>query len=171
MEIITYVREGAITHEDSMGNVGRTEAGDVQVMSAGTGVRHSEYNAESVTTKIFQIWITPDASGMQPAWGARPFPKADRAGSFVTLASGMLGDGQALKINSDARVAGATIKAGETVSYPVGPGRRVYLVPATGKVEVNGIMVDARDGVAVNEEQDLSLTALEDSEIVLVETA
>jgi redox-sensitive bicupin YhaK (pirin superfamily) len=154
-----------------MGNVGRTEAGDVQVMSAGTGVRHSEYNAESVTTKIFQIWITPDASGMQPAWGARPFPKADRAGSFVTLASGMLGDGHALKINSDARVAGATIKAGETVSYPVGPGRRVYLVPATGKVEVNGIMVDARDGVAVNEEQDLSLTALEDSEIVLVETA
>jgi redox-sensitive bicupin YhaK (pirin superfamily) len=171
MEIITYVREGAITHKDNMGNVGRTEAGDVQVMSAGTGVRHSEYNRESVTTKIFQIWIMPDAAGMQPAWGARPFPKTDRAGSFVTLASGMPGDDDALKINSDARVAGATIKAGETVRYSVDPGRRVYLVPATGKVEVNGILAQARDGVAVSEVQDLSLTAIEDSEIVLVETA
>jgi redox-sensitive bicupin YhaK (pirin superfamily) len=171
MEIITYVRDGAITHKDSMGNVGRTEAGDVQVMSAGTGVRHSEYNAESVTTRIFQIWITPDTDGMPPAWGARPFPKTDRAGSFVTLASGMVGDEDALTINADARVAGATIKAGETVRYSVGPGRRVYLVPATGKVEVNGIIAQARDGVAVSDVEDLSLTAIEDSEIVLVETA
>lgn len=79
MEIITYVREGAITHQDNLGNKGRTEAGDVQVMSAGSGVRHSEYNHESVTTKIFQIWIIPDRRGQPPSWGAKPFPKSDRS--------------------------------------------------------------------------------------------
>ena len=89
MEIITFVREGAITHEDSLGNKGRTTAGDVQVMSAGTGVRHSEYNLEDEATKIFQIWIIPTERGGPPSWGARPFPKADRSRRFVTLASGM----------------------------------------------------------------------------------
>ena len=88
MEIITYVRDGAITHEDSMGNTGRTEAGDVQVMSAGSGVRHSEYNQEDETTRIFQIWIQPTTRGGTPSWGAKPFPKAERSGRFVTLASG-----------------------------------------------------------------------------------
>jgi redox-sensitive bicupin YhaK (pirin superfamily) len=79
MEIITYVREGAITHQDNLGNKGRTEAGDVQVMSAGTGIRHSEYNLESTATKIFQIWIIPNKRGEGPAWGAKPFPKGDRS--------------------------------------------------------------------------------------------
>ncbi|GGY20602.1 hypothetical protein GCM10008098_11510 [Rhodanobacter panaciterrae] len=88
MEIITYVREGAITHRDSLGNEGRTEAGDVQVMSAGSGITHSEYNVEPGTTRIFQIWIIPDESGQPPAWGARPFPKGERSGKFVALASG-----------------------------------------------------------------------------------
>src|SRR6195952_2047172 len=83
MEIITYVREGAITHEDNLGNKGRTEAGDVQVMSAGTGIAHSEYNRESETTQIFQIWIAPDSKGEGPTWGAKPFPRSDRSGSFV----------------------------------------------------------------------------------------
>jgi len=79
MEIITYVREGAITHQDSLGNKGRTEAGDVQVMSAGSGIRHSEYNLEPTRTKIFQIWIEPTTEGGAPTWGAKPFPKADRS--------------------------------------------------------------------------------------------
>ena len=91
MEIITYVRTGAITHQDSMGNKGRTGAGDVQVMSAGTGVRHAEYNLEPETTTLFQIWIEPDTAGGPPSWGAQPFPKGDRAGKFVTLASGLPG--------------------------------------------------------------------------------
>ena len=82
MEIITYVREGAITHQDSLGNKGRTEAGDVQVMSAGTGIRHSEYNLEPTPTKIFQIWIEPTTEGGQPTWGAKPFPKSDRSGKL-----------------------------------------------------------------------------------------
>ena len=116
MEIITYVREGAITHQDSMGNKGRTEAGDVQVMSAGSGVRHAEYNREDETTRIFQIWIEPNERGGKPAWGAKPFPKADRSGRFVTLASGFASDTEALPIRADARVMGATVKAGERVT-------------------------------------------------------
>jgi redox-sensitive bicupin YhaK (pirin superfamily) len=171
MEIITYVREGAITHEDSLGNKGRTEAGDVQVMSAGTGVRHSEYNLEDITTRIFQIWIIPTRSGDAPQWGAKPFPKGERAGQFVTLASGYEGDGEALPIRTDARVVGATIKAGETAQYPLGKNRKAYLVPATGAVEIDGVRVNARDGAAIRDVEVLTVTAIDDAEIVMVDAA
>jgi redox-sensitive bicupin YhaK (pirin superfamily) len=169
MEIITYVREGAITHEDSMGNRGRTPAGDVQVMSAGTGVRHAEYNLEPVETKIFQIWIEPRRTGIAPAWGAKPFPRADRAGRFVPLASG-LGDEGALPIEADARVLGATLAAGDRLEQPLGPGARAYLVGATGRFRVNGVEASARDGVAIRDIERLEIEALEDSELLLVET-
>jgi redox-sensitive bicupin YhaK (pirin superfamily) len=171
MEIITFVREGAITHQDSLGNKGRTEAGDVQVMSAGSGIRHAEYNLEPVTTRIFQIWIEPTQEGGQPCWGAKPFPKGDRSGKFVTLASGIAGDADALPIRADARVVAATVKAGESVSYALGAGRNGYLVPATGAIEVNGVRANARDGVAINDETSLTITALADSELVLVDAA
>lgn len=171
MEIITYVREGAISHGDSLGNQGRTEAGDVQVMSAGTGVRHAEYNLEDETTKIFQIWIMPTQRGGEPSWGARPFPKGDRAARFVTLASGKPDDGDALPIRTDARVVAATIRAGETADYDLGAGRRAYLVPAKGSVEVNGVRLDERDGGAVRDEARLTVTALSDAEVVLVDSA
>ncbi|MBN9526671.1 MAG: pirin family protein [Alphaproteobacteria bacterium] len=171
MEIITYVREGAITHQDSMGNKGRTEAGDVQVMSAGSGIRHSEYNLEDETTRIFQIWILPTEEGGTPSWGAKPFPKGDRSGRFVTLASGIAGDEDALPIRSDARVLGATVKAGETVEYALGEGRYGYLVPAVGSVEVNGVAIQARDGAAVHAEPVIRVKAIEDAELVLVDAA
>jgi redox-sensitive bicupin YhaK (pirin superfamily) len=171
MEIITYVREGAITHRDSLGNAGRTEAGDVQVMSAGTGIRHSEYNMEDETTRIFQIWILPDRRGEAPSWGARPFPKDDRAGRLVTLASGKAGDDDALPIRSDARVLGATIKAGDSVTYPLTPDRHAYLVPATGRVKIGEVEVNARDGAAITGVDTITVTALEDSEVVLVDAA
>jgi quercetin 2,3-dioxygenase len=171
MEIVTYVREGAITHQDSLGNQGRTVAGDVQVMSAGTGIRHAEYNLEPGATRIFQIWIAPDARGGPPAWGAKPFPKADRAGRFVTLASGLPGDGDALAIRTPARVLGATIMAGERLDYALDPTRHAYLVPAIGAVEVNGVRLDARDGAAITDETALAVRALEDSEILLVDAA
>jgi hypothetical protein len=171
MEIITYVREGAITHQDSLGNKGRTEAGDVQVMSAGTGIRHAEYNLEDEETRIFQIWIVPERTGGQPSWGSKPFPKDDRAGSFVTLASGLPGDEHALPIRTPARVAGATIRAGETITYRLGEGRHLYLVPATGAIEVNGVAANARDGVAVRDVAEVAITAREDSEVVLVDAA
>ncbi|MYL98810.1 hypothetical protein GR702_13665 [Novosphingobium sp. FGD1] len=171
MEIITYVREGAITHEDSLGNKGRTEAGDVQVMSAGTGIRHSEYNLEDVTTKIFQIWILPTHTGDAPSWGARPFPKGERAGRFETLASGYESDGDALPIRTDARVVAATLKAGETAEYPIGTDRKGYLVPATGAIEIDGLRVNARDGAAIRDLDVIRVKAIEDSEIVLVDAA
>jgi redox-sensitive bicupin YhaK (pirin superfamily) len=170
MEIITYVRQGAVTHQDSLGNQGRTAAGDVQVMSAGSGIRHAEYNLEGETTTLFQIWIEPSERGGAPAWGARPFPKGDRAGRFVTLASG-LGDEDALPIRTQARVAGATIKAGVRVEYALGEGRYAYLVPAAGAVEVNGVRLDARDGAAIKDEPVLRVKALDDAEVVLVDAA
>jgi quercetin 2,3-dioxygenase len=169
MEIITYVRQGAITHQDSMGNQGRTGAGDVQVMSAGTGVRHAEYNLEPETSRIFQIWILPRETGGQPSWGAKPFPKGDRSGKFVTLASGFEGDDEALPIRADARVLGATLKAGESVEHAVGDGRHAYLVPAVGAIEIDGQRFEARDGAALSGGQTVTITALEDAEIVLVD--
>jgi redox-sensitive bicupin YhaK (pirin superfamily) len=172
MEIITYVREGAITHEDSMGNKGRTEAGDVQVMSAGTGIRHSEYNMEDELTRIFQIWIIPDRAGGPPTWGAQPFPKGDRAGKFVPLASGVPGDDDVLPLRANARVLGATVKAGETATYPLDPSRHAYLVSTRGDIEVNGIRLEPRDGAAITGESALSVKALNtDAEVVLVDAA
>ena len=171
MEIITYVREGAISHKDSLGNEGRTVEGDVQVMSAGTGIRHAEYNLEPDTARIFQIWIEPDQAGGEPAWGAKPFPKGDRSGRFVTLASGVAGDEDALPIRTNARVLGATIKAGETVEYAIGAGRHAYLALAQGSVDINGVHLNARDGAAISDETRLTITASEDAEIVLVDAA
>lgn len=171
MEIITYVREGAITHKDSLGNSGRTEAGDVQVMSAGSGIRHSEANEEPGLTRIFQIWIMPNRQGGEPSWGARPFPRDARAGRFVTLASGFEQDTDALPIRADARVSGATLKAGESVEYPAEATRHIYLVPAKGTIEVNGIRAEARDGIAVQGEPGLRITAIDDAEIILVDAA
>jgi quercetin 2,3-dioxygenase len=171
IEIITYVRSGAITHKDSLGNQGRTGAGDVQVMSAGTGIQHAEYNLEDQETQLFQIWILPDSQGHAPSWGARPFPKDSRNGQFVTLASGMAGDGDALPIHARARVAGAFVKAGETVRYGASADRHLYLVPATGRVRIGDVEAQARDGVAITGEAAVEITALEDSELVLVDTA
>jgi redox-sensitive bicupin YhaK (pirin superfamily) len=170
MEIITYVREGAITHQDSLGNAGRTEAGDVQVMSAGTGIRHAEYNRETVPTRLFQIWIIPDEKGGAPFWDARPFPKGDRSGRFVILASGIKGDADALPIRTSARVLGATLKAGQETEYRLA-GRHAYLVPARGKVEVNGVVAATGDGIAIADETVLHIIATEEAELVLVDTA
>ncbi len=177
MEIITYVRQGAITHRDNMGNAGRTEAGDVQVMSAGDGIQHSEYNYEVEDTQIFQIWIVPDERGGAPQWGARPFPKTDRAGKFVTLASGareddVMAGNDALPIRSDARVLGASVAAGESLTYaPRDPSRHLYLVPASGRIAVGEVEAKARDGVAITQLESVTITALEDSELVLVDAA
>jgi redox-sensitive bicupin YhaK (pirin superfamily) len=167
MEIVTYVRTGAITHQDSLGNKGRTGAGDVQVMSAGTGVVHAEYNLEDEDTTLFQIWIETDRAGAQPGWGAMPFPKESRAGRFQLLASGSKDDG-VLTINADARILGATLKAGETLEYEGDPARHLYLVPS-GRVQVNGQQAAARDGVAITGEEKVTVRADEDSELILVD--
>jgi redox-sensitive bicupin YhaK (pirin superfamily) len=167
MEIVTYVRTGAITHQDSLGNKGWTEAGDVQVMSAGTGVTHAEYNLEDEETTLFQIWIETDRPGAEPAWGAMPFPKDSREVQFQLLASGDA-DAGGLTINADARILGATIKAGESLIYATGPERHLYLVPS-GRVRVNGTEAGPRDGVAATCEPLLTIEAVEDAELVLVD--
>ncbi len=168
MEIITYVRDGAITHKDSMGNIGRTQAGDVQVMSAGTGVQHAEYNVESELCRLFQIWILPRTRGVAPAWSQREFPKHDRSGAFTVLASGY-GDDGALSINADARVLGATLSAQENVSYEVADNHNAYLVVAKGKISIAGQEIAARDGVAIGAGM-LEIEALESAELVMVDS-
>jgi len=167
MEIVTYVRTGAITHQDSMGNKGRTAAGDVQVMSAGTGVMHAEYNLEDEATTLFQIWIETDKPSAEPSWGAMPFPKESRSGAFQLLASGNAEDG-ALTINADAKVLGATLGAGETIAIDADPNRHLYLVPS-GRVRVNGVDANPRDGVAITGENRVEIVADDDSELVLVD--
>jgi quercetin 2,3-dioxygenase len=169
MEIITYVRTGAITHKDSMGNHGRTEAGDVQVMSAGSGVQHAEWNEENDATTLFQLWIQPREAGGQPSWGARKFPKGERSGSWAVFASGT-GENDSLVIKQDAKVLGATLKAGETLTYEVTAGRHGYLVLAAGSVRLNGEVLKARDGAAVKGAESLVLEGIDDAEIVFVDT-
>lgn len=171
MEIITYVRTGAITHQDSMGNKGRTEAGDVQVMSAGSGVTHAEYNLEDEATTLYQIWIIPKERGGKPFWGAAKFPKDERAGALVTLASGFEDDQSAgaLPIRQDARVLAATLQPGQSVRYALGAGRNAYLAVAKGEASVNGVALGARDGAAIRDEAELTIQASADAEIVLVD--
>ena len=170
MEIVSYIRAGAITHRDNLGNEGRTEAGDVQVMHAGTGIVHAEYNLEPVPTRLFQIWILPDEGGVAPGWGTRQFP---RAGGLTVLASGRAQDAgsDALALHADAAVLAGTLPAGATARVSLAPGRGIYLVPATGAVTVNGIAVPARAGAAITGEAALAIVATADSELVLVDVA
>ena len=173
MEIITYVREGAISHEDHLGNRGRTEAGDVQVMSAGTGILHAEFNLETEPTRIFQIWIEPSRTGVTPRWETRQFPKGDRGGALIALASGHNGTSEepdgALPIHQDATILGATLAAGQSVTHSLESGRRAYLVVARGAVEINGTAAAERDGVTINGEPEITIAAVKDSEILLAD--
>jgi redox-sensitive bicupin YhaK (pirin superfamily) len=173
MEIITYVREGAITHRDNMGNEGRTAAGDVQIMSAGTGVVHAEYNLEPEVTKIFQIWIMPDQRGAKPNWGAKSFPKAAREAAFEVLASGRPQDAAtgALPLNVNGAVMATSLAKGQTLVQALGADRAAYLVPAKGAVTVNGVALGERDGAGIVDEASIAITATEDAELVLVEVA
>ena len=171
MEIITYVRKGAITHQDNLGNTGRTEAGDVQVMSAGTGIRHAEHNREDEPTTLFQIWIEPNATGIQPRWDARKFPKDSRGGTLEVLASGRAADKDtdALVIHQDAAVLGGTLKAGEETTLTLAPGRSAYIVPAVGDVTINGMAAPERSGTAVTDVDTITIRADTDAELVVVD--
>jgi quercetin 2,3-dioxygenase len=172
MEIVTYVRQGAVTHEDSAGNVGRTIAGDVQVMSAGTGISHSEHNHDEDPLKLFQIWLLPRHRGGEPRWDSRKFPKGDRAGRLIELASGDPKNAETLLIRADARVLGATLLAGTTLTHaPSARMRHAYLAPAQGVILVNGQRVAVGDGIAAIDEPELTITAEENAEFILVEAA
>ncbi len=171
MEIVTYVREGAITHRDNLGNEGRTEAGDVQVMHAGTGIVHAEYNRETVPTRLFQIWIVPGTPGVAPGWGTRRFPGRVE-GSLVALADGRAGaDGSALPLYADAAVLAGKLRAGQRIRQKLGSGRAGYLVASAGAVTVNGVALGTRDGATIRDEDSVEIIAGEDAELVLVDVA
>ena len=169
LEIVTYVHEGTVTHQDDQGHRGKTHAGDVQVMSAGTGIHHSEQNDENVPLRVFQIWLNPATRGGTPRWGNKPFPRADRAGAFIVLASGRKTEG-ALPIRSDAEVNGALLPSGTIAEYFFQRGDAGYLVPATGRIEVNGVYVRAQEGLVIRDEETISVKALAATEVVLVVT-
>jgi redox-sensitive bicupin YhaK (pirin superfamily) len=169
VEIITYVREGTVTHRDSLGNECRIEAGNVQVVSAGTGIRHAEYNLEQAPARIFQIWVAPTSPGGSPAWGAQPCPMAERSGCFVAIASGFDSDHDALPIRARARVLNAKLKFGESIEYALREPRLAYLVPSSGTVDVNGVRIQARDGAAIKDVDIVTITAIEDADVVMVD--
>ena len=166
MEIITYVFSGAISHKDSLGNHGRTEAGQVQVMSAGTGIMHSEYNAESQPTHLFQIWIRPAQRGTAPYWDTRPIPRG--TGKFEVLASGWDDAPHLPRIGQHARICAANLEEAGQLRYDL-RGRDGYLVPAKGTVLVNGIEVHPRNGLSISCEDELVIRAKQPTELVLVE--
>jgi quercetin 2,3-dioxygenase len=171
MEIVTYVREGVLQHEDNSGGRGEIRAGNVQAFSAGRGIRHSEYNSSDAPLRLFQIWLLPRHGGLDPRWATKPFADAQRAGRFVPLASGFPQDQDALQIDANARVLGATVQAGRRITYPLPPTRYGYLVPARGRVMVNDQPVGERDGIAITGEPEIAITAIETAEIILVDAA
>ena len=169
IEIIIYVRDGTVTHRDSLGNEGRIEAGNVQVVSAGTGIRHAEYNLEQATARIFQIWIAPATAGGSPAWGVQPCREPECSGGFVAIASGLESDRDALPIRASARLLNARMKVAESLEYVFRERRLAYLVPSTGTVDVNGVTIHARDGAAIKDVDTVTITAIEDADVMMVD--
>jgi quercetin 2,3-dioxygenase len=169
IEIIIYVREGAVTHRDSLGNEGRIEAGSVQVVSAGSGIRHAEYNLERAAARIFQMWIMPASTGGSPAWGVQPCPAAERSGCFVAIASGLDSDRDALPIRARARVLRAKLRLGQSIEHVLHEPRLAYLVPSFGTVDVNGVRIHARDGAAIRDVDFVAITAIEDADVIMVD--
>lgn len=168
MEIITYVRRGAISHEDSQGNKGRTVAGDVQVMSAGTGIQHSEYNLEDEETNLFQIWITPDAGGLAPRWDSAEFPRRAIENELPLLVSG---DGQApLHINNKAaKIYAGEMRDGQSLTHQI--SGKAYILVSEGALTIGGIDAVRGDGVTVEGKDSVDLTAKGDSEVLVIEVA
>lgn len=169
MEIITYVREGAITHKDSMGNEGRTGAGDVQVMSAGTGVFHAEHNLEEENTRLYQIWIEPNARDVEPRWDAKQFPKAPVSEHLSVLVSGQPEHegSNVLTIHQDAAIYGGTLKAGTTLTQTV--KHQAYVLASLGSFTVNGATLKQGDGAEVTGEKTLTITAITDAEVLVID--
>ncbi len=170
MEIITYVRSGAITHKDNLGNQGRTKAGDVQVMSAGTGVFHSEYNLENEDTTLYQIWIEPNEQDVKPRWDAREFPKAPVTdGGLPLLVSGRKEDAAsgALYIHQDAAIYGGNLKQGTSVTQKI--RNQAYILASAGSFTVNGQTLKKGDGAEIRDETALEIVALEDTEIIIID--
>lgn len=165
MEIITYVRKGAITHRDSRGNVGRTEAGDVQVMSAGTGIFHSEFNLESEETNLYQIWIEPNETGVEPRWDARAFPSEETEDGLTLLVSG---DGRApLYIHQDATIHAGRINAGSKLEHSI--KHQAYLLVSKGALKLAGHSLKQGDGAEIRDVAGIDLAAETDADVLIID--
>lgn len=169
MEIITFVRSGAITHRDSHGNHGRTEAGSVQVMSAGSGIHHSEFNLESEDTTLFQIWIEPKEEGIVPRWDMGSFTREAVSGVLPLLASGRAADQDkgALYIHQDAAISGGTMKGGTEIFQPI--KGQAYVLVSSGEIEIYGKALPKGTGLEVTELDALSFKALSDAEVIVID--
>ena len=166
MEIITYVLEGALAHKDSTGTSSVIRVGDVQRMTAGTGISHSEYNASQTEPVHFlQIWIIPNETGLEPGYEQRSFDLKKESGKWVLVAAPKA-DG-ALKVHQDAELSLAVLPKGEKLNYRLRAGRHAWLQVARGKVTLNGSLLDAGDGAAIDNQQVVDLTAIDQSEILL----
>ena len=167
MEIVTWVLEGALEHRDSIGNGSVIRPGDAQRMSAGRGIRHSEFNASQQTSVHFlQIWLMPAAVGIEPGYEQRNFPESTRRGQLRLVASADGADGS-ITIHQDARMYDGLFEAGGGTLHKVAPRRRAYLQVARGSVQANGVSLGAGDGAAIEDERSLDLKAESDSEVLL----
>lgn len=165
MEIITYVRRGAITHQDNKGNKGRTVAGDVQVMSAGTGIMHSEYNLENEDTNIYQIWILPNKGGVQPQWDQMEFPKEPVSDKLTLLVSG---DGAApLQIHADAEIYVGRLDKGTSIQHSI--KRQAYVLASSGELNINGQKLKKGDGAEITDLSEITITADSDAEVLVID--
>ena len=165
MEIITYVRRGAITHKDSRGNKGRTTAGNIQVMSAGSGIQHSEFNHEDEETNIFQIWITPKSRGIAPRWDTAEFPSKASTSGLPLVVSGK-GDAP-LSIHQDARIYAGRMNEGTKFTHAI--QGQAYLLVSEGQLQVDAITAAKGDGLAITKQKSIDLNAVNDSDVLIIE--
>ncbi len=171
MEIVTYVLEGGLSHRDSMGNGSTIRPGDVQRMSAGTGVRHSEFNpSDAAPTHFLQIWIQPERDGLPPSYEQRTFPAADRRGTLRLVASRDGREGS-VTVQQDVRLYVGTLAAGEELTHHLGDDRHAWVQVIRGAVRLNGTPLTAGDGAAVSQETALQLRATEAAELLLFDLA
>jgi quercetin 2,3-dioxygenase len=171
MEIVTYVLEGALEHKDSMGNGSVIKPGDVQYMSAGTGVAHSEFNASKTErVHMYQIWMLPEKQGLKPTYDQKYFSEAEKRGKLRLVASPDGRDGS-VRIRQDNELYATVLGAGETVKHALNPKRYAYVQVARGSVKLNGTELREGDGVAISEEKALELTGVKDAEVLLFDLA
>ena len=169
MEIVSYVCEGQLSHHDTLGKSGRLAVGDMQVMTTGTGIRHSEYNDGDVPTRMYQLWIEPSAEGLSPDYVDVPQPKEGKQGELGVLVSGMAARPGGAFINQDAAILGAELPAGRSVELGLGPDRQAYVVAAHGRLRLDGTDLPERDGAVVWDVESLTITAVDDADVLVVD--
>jgi len=171
MDIITYVLEGALAHKDSTGTSSVIRVGDVQRMSAGTGISHSEYNASQAEPVHFlQIWIIPDEAGLPPGYEQRAFSLDEQGGKWTLIAAKDGRDGS-VTVHQDVDVWAARFSPGEQLSFPLKQSRNIWTQVARGAVNLNGMLLNAGDGAAISEESTLEIKALDHAEILVFDLA